>query len=75
MVVVPVVVDFQTQVPSEPPVLHDAYVLYDEQVLYGIHLVPSLMHDESPSEQTELDVPFYISSQVLSLHEAAVVPF
>jgi hypothetical protein len=58
VVIVPVVVDFQTQVPSEPPELHEAYVLYDEQVLYGIHLVPSLMHEDKPSEQTEFDVPF-----------------
>lgn len=43
VVVVPVVVSVQTQIPSVPVVLHPALVTYLSHVVLGIHLVPSVV--------------------------------
>lgn len=73
MVVVPVVVSVQTQIPSVPLELHPALVVYLSHVPLVIHLAPSVVQ-VLIILQAKVVVPPVISSHVLTLQDPGAPP-
>lgn len=62
-----------TQIPSDPPELQAVLVVYVEQLALGMQIVPLETQDDKATKHTFVDVPFWISAQLINLHLAVLL--
>lgn len=70
-VVEPVDAGVNAHAPSVPPDWHDTYVVYVAHVALAMQVVPSEIHPTNAAVHS-LDLVFFVSEHVLSLHALAV---